>query len=380
MLENHRTNTISHIKERAEDYVIIAQDTCIYNYTGHKKLEGIGKIQGNILGILQHNTLAFSSTGVALGIIHQQYWSRNSLVNLQGKESNKWLESLEKTNELAGEVKNKTLVMVQDREADFLEFFQREKAENVVHITRVFQQRNFRLESEVQQVPLSSEQEFLKLADVSVNAKNHGYKEIEIFRKGKYTHVKLSLRSVAVSIFHKGQKALEGHTLVIAEEVDDDLCNEKEKICWYLLTDLSINTLEQAHQVVDFYSLRWKIELFHFTMKSGGYQVEKLQFDDVHTMINALTFYSIVSVEVLRLTYLVRESPLTPAKDFYTEKEIKLVERMSGKKIVVVKDFIIELSKSLAAFSPTKNYPFPGIKKLAQTMQRFYYLKKGAEL
>ncbi|WP_123947457.1 IS4 family transposase, partial [Chryseobacterium pennae] len=354
MLEDHRTNTIKHIKERCEDYIVIAQDTCIYNYTGHKKMEGIGKIQGNILGILQHNTLAFSSTGVALGIIHQQYWSRNSSVNLQGKESGKWLESMEKTNELAGEIKNKTLVMVQDREADFLEFFQREKAKNVVHITRIFQQRNFRLESE---------QGFLKLSDISLNAQNHGYKEIDIFRKGKHVHLKLSLRTAAVTLFHKGKKALEGHTLVIAEEVTEDHRNEQEKICWYLLTDLSVDSLEQANQVVDFYSLRWKIGLFHFTMKSGGYQVEKLQFDDVHTMINALTFYSIVSLEVLRLTYLVRESPSLPAKDFYTEKEIKLVERMSGKKIVIIKDFVIELSKSLAAFSPTKNYPFPGIKK-----------------
>ena len=382
MLENHRAKTLTHIKNRSEDYIIIAQDTCVYNYTGHKKMEGIGKIQGNILGILQHNTLAFSSTGVALGIIDQQYWSRDSTINFEGKESNKWLESLSNTNDLAHHAKDKIMVMVQDREADFLEFYRKEKAENVVHVTRVFQQRNFRLESEGESIsPENDAQEFLKLEDISPKAVDHGYKEIEIFRKGKHVHVKLSLKSATVGIFHKGKKVLEDHNIVIAEEIKlDGTENEKEKICWYLLTDLPINNFEQASQAVDFYSLRWKIELFHFTMKSGGYQVEKLQFDDLHTMINALTFYSVVSVEVLRLTYLIRENPTAVATDYYTEKEIKLVERLSKKKIIMIKDFIIELSKSLAAFSPTKTYPFPGIKKIAQTMQRFYYLKKGADL
>lgn len=386
MLETHRAKTLTHIKNRPEDYIIIAQDTCVYNYTGHKKMEGLGKIQGNILGILQHNTIAFSSTGVALGIVWQQYWSRNSTVNFIGKESGKWLESLDKTNELALEVRNKTLVMVQDREADFLEFYTREKADNVVHVTRVFQQRNFQLECSSDHIPLEKDQEFLKLENVSTKATDHGYKEIEIFRKGKHIRVRLVLKSAAVSIFYHHKKVLESHTVVIAEEIEalDDtgksVYNEKEKICWYLLTDLSVDTLDQVHQVVDFYTLRWKIELFHFTMKSGGYQVEKLQFDDVHTMINALTFYSIVSVEVLRLAYLVRENAFTPAKDFYSEKEIKIVEKLTGKKIETIKDFILGLSKELAAFSPTKKNPFPGIKKLAQTIQRFYYLKKGAEL
>jgi len=79
-------------------------------------------------------------------------------------------------------------------------------------------------------------------------------------------------------------------------------------------------------QVVRWYALRWRIERLHLVLKSAGMQVEKLQFDDVHTLFNALAFYSIVAWRLLYLTYLVRQQPQLPACECFQQPEIKLLQ------------------------------------------------------
>ncbi|MDJ1174767.1 hypothetical protein [Roseofilum capinflatum] len=37
--------------------------------------------------------------------------------------------------------------------------------------------------------------------------------------------------------------------------------------------------------MTQWYALRWSVERFHYTLKSGALQVEKLQFDDVDLMM-----------------------------------------------------------------------------------------------
>jgi len=54
------------------DYLIASQDTTFYNYTGHKQMDGLGKLQSGILGILQHSVLLASEKGVPLGLIDNQ--------------------------------------------------------------------------------------------------------------------------------------------------------------------------------------------------------------------------------------------------------------------------------------------------------------------
>lgn len=50
---------------------------------------------------------------------------------------------------------------------------------------------------------------------------------------------------------------------------------------------------KQGSGSTQFYALRWCIERIHYTLKSGALSVEKRQFDNIHTLINALAFYSV---------------------------------------------------------------------------------------
>jgi hypothetical protein len=43
-----------------------------------------------------------------------------------------------------------------------------------------------------------------------------------------------------------------------------------EPLNWFLLRTLPVETLEQATEIVHFYTLRWRIEDFHVVLKEGS--------------------------------------------------------------------------------------------------------------
>jgi IS4 transposase len=83
---------------------------------------------------------------------------------------------------------------------------------------------------------------------------------------------------------------------------------EGKPIRWLLLTTLPIDRAEQAWQCVYWYSLRWLIERFHFTLKSGC-RIEHLQLETASRLLNALATFSIVACRLMWLTYQARLTP-----------------------------------------------------------------------
>jgi len=45
MLSGHVCQTLERVNNSKEEYIIAAQDTTYYNYSGHKKTEGLGVIR-----------------------------------------------------------------------------------------------------------------------------------------------------------------------------------------------------------------------------------------------------------------------------------------------------------------------------------------------
>ena len=55
LLEGHREATLNRARRWGGDYLIAPQDTTYYNYSGHGAMEGLGRLQGKVKGLLQHN-------------------------------------------------------------------------------------------------------------------------------------------------------------------------------------------------------------------------------------------------------------------------------------------------------------------------------------
>jgi dsDNA-binding SOS-regulon protein len=381
ILHGHVQATVERAKSSASQVIIVPQDTVFYNYSGHKAKEGLTAIQQQTKGLVQHNVLALDKDGLPLGLLWQHNWARKGKnAGLFEKESDKWFKGLEAVNAQATAI-GKRIVLVQDRESDILAFFKAHRAEQVELLVRVCQNRTLQ--------DTDSEETF-KLNQAKENLREAGTMQVKIIRKNKEVKLTLQLKAGQVSVWPGKDKSVALHktkpmTLVSALEiaaVDEkgNNCHDPEAAAdWLLLTTLPLDDTCTAANIVRYYSLRWRIERFHYVNKTGALNVEELRFDDVHTLINALAFYSVLAWRILHLTYLVRNEPQASAETCFNETEISVLSSYSRTKVQTVEQAIKVLGK-LVGFQPSKKYPLPGAKKLGQAIERLNAMVEGYKL
>lgn len=381
MLEGHLQATLQRAARSRGTYLLAVQDTTFYNYAGHKCLEGIGVLQGDIPGLVQHNTLLLDEQGLPLGLVDQQYWTRQGGKDLpqEVSESQKWHQGLQAVNQSLSGLDKRTVV-IQDREADMWSLFKAPRAPQVDLLVRVHEPRHLEV---VGQGYVG------KLADVSAHLTDWGLLSVTIRRNNRDVQLQLRLRAGQINVRPRRDLSISRHqvkglSLVVAQEIactdeaGKSLFDPQQASVWYLLTSLPTDSVEAVQRVVRFYSFRWRVETFHYTLKSGALNVEKLQFDDIHTLMNALAFYSVVAWQLLALTLLARWDPQAPATTLLEAEEVALLGAVSGRKVETVSDYALALGR-LVGFARSKKQPLPGVKVMAQAIERFYYIQLGAK-
>ncbi len=68
----------------------------------------------------------------------------------------------------------------------------------------------------------------------------------------------------------------------------------EKSIEWRLLTNLPVDSLEQAARLIDWYRARWEIEMFFHVLKNGC-RVEALQLGSIEKMERARVLYMVVA-------------------------------------------------------------------------------------
>jgi hypothetical protein len=212
--------------------------------------------------------------------------------------------------------------------------------------------------------------------------------EAEVRRKNRPVKLRLEVKAGKVAVLppvgSKQEMAQELH-LVMAREVaafdekGHSVFDPEEAACWLLLTTAAVEDAGAAFEVVRWYALRWRVEQFHYVLKSGGFKVEKLQFDDVHTFFNALSFYSIVAWRVLYLTYLVREQPQALAEEYFEAIEVKVLQASAQEPVETLEQAVMALGK-LAGFQKTSRQPLPGVKLLGEALVKLQNMVEGWRL
>jgi hypothetical protein len=72
-----------------------------------------------------------------------------------------------------------------------------------------------------------------------------------------------------------------------------------------------VNSVEEAYEYVGYYMQRWKIERFHYVLKSGC-GIEKLQERSIEKTSVLIMMYSIIAVMIVKMTYTARLTPEAP--------------------------------------------------------------------
>lgn len=385
MLSGHIAATRERAQASDSEYLIAAQDTTYYNYSGQQQMTGLGVIQGKVRGLMQHNVLLMDDGGQSLGVLDQQYWTRRGAIDWPAgqKESQKWFNGLAAVNQQA-QGSSQRWVVTGDRESDIFDFFKAPRESNVDLLVRVHQPR---------QVEVTTAGVVCPLPMTRAHLDDYGYHSVQIERQvngqRRTVDLTLHLQAATVQVHPNKDKSPERHktqtlSLVVATEVACvdaksrvDCFEPDTALSWSLLTSLPIDQTADVQRIVRFYALRWRIERLHFTLKSGALNVEKRQFSDVHTLVNALAFYSVVAWQLLRLTYALRQDPDQPAETLFDPDELTLLHHLSGQPVGSLRQATLALAR-LVGFAPSKKQPWPGVKVLATAIERFFFVKQGA--
>jgi hypothetical protein len=95
-----------------------------------------------------------------------------------------------------------------------------------------------------------------------------------------------------------------------------------ERIEWMLLTTMPVATFEEAIEKLAWYTIRWGIEVYHRTLKSGC-KVEERQLGHADRIETCLAIDLVVGWRIFHLAKLGRETPDVPCTVFFEETEWK---------------------------------------------------------
>jgi hypothetical protein len=152
----------------------------------------------------------------------------------------------------------------------------------------------------------------------------------------------------------------------------------KEGIAWFLVTSEPVTSFEEAYEYVGYYIQRWKIERFHYVLKSGC-AIEKLQERTIDKMTTLILMYSIIAVMILNITYAARLTPELPCSLLLEEEEWKLLycaankSKKEPKKAYTIKEAVDYLGWLGGPKRAPSDGP-PGVKTVWLGLMKLYIL------
>jgi hypothetical protein len=314
-------------RRAAEHPVVLAvQDTTELNYSAHPATEQLGPIgekKTQQVGLLVHDTMLYNLEGTPLGLLDVQCWVRDEEEfgqsehryerPIEQKESYKWLQSFSAASRLQAQCPRSQVVSMGDRESDVYELFV--AAQHDPHRTkllvRAFQDRRV---AGAQGAHLWSQ----LLGQTAVASM-----KLKVPRKKKQparTAV-VEIRYGAIELVPPQRKPhLAAVKLWAVSVVEVEAPVGVEPVEWMLLTNLAVESTEAALEKVQWYCLRFQIEVYHRTLKSGC-KIEERQLGSAERIESCLALDLMVAWRIVYLTKLGRETPEVPCTVFFEEAQ-----------------------------------------------------------
>jgi len=380
LLNEHQRQTAQRCQEQHQD-ILAVQDTADVDLSSHRALKELGYLQTSMQrGIMIHTSMAVTPQGDVLGLLDQQSWvrpveqlgkrhQRRSKATAQ-KETQRWLDS--QAQAFACLKTSTRVIAIADREADFYEFFASQRPANAEVLVRVRHDRRLSTKAGT---------EITHMLQALAESPEAGRISLEILRamdRPARTAI-LAVRYTSVSIPAPTHRPIDPGLpkqidvqLVIAEEVDPPI--GVTPILWILLTTMAVNDLEAAVQCIEYYSKRWLIERFHYTLKSGC-GVEDLQLESLSGLRNAIAMLSIVAWRIMRVLYHSRVQPQSSCQTMFESLEWQLLyaKEHPGKPLPEqppsLAQAVLWLAK-LGGFLARRSDGNPGIKTLWRGLNR----------
>jgi hypothetical protein len=252
-----------------------------------------------VCGILIHSSLAVTTEGLPLGLAAVKLWTRKKFkgtaalkkkinptrVPIEKKESIRWLDNLKQSTELLDDPGR--CVHIGDRESDIYELFCAAQEVGTHFLVRTCVDRlagdgDHTIAEEMDEVAVKG------LHRIEVRDSNGDPDEAIL---------EIRFRKLRILPPIGKQKRYPALTLTVIHAEERGTPKNRKKIDWKLITDLPVQSRKDAIQKLEWYALRWKIEVFHKILKSGC-KAEESKLRTAQRLANLISVFCIVSWRV----------------------------------------------------------------------------------
>jgi hypothetical protein len=178
------------------------------------------------------------------------------------------------------------------------------------------------------------------------------------------------------------QKRYPALTLTVIHADERGAPKNRKKIEWQLITDLAVQSRQDAIEKLEWYALRWKIEVFHKILKSGC-KAEESKLRTAQRLANLISIFCILSWRVFRMTMLNRSAPTAAADLALTAAEIDLLDHLVKDKDQqslrrkTLSHYLIKIAR-LGGYLARANDPPPGNTVMWRGLSRLTDIELGA--
>jgi hypothetical protein len=331
--------------------------------------------------ILMHSSLAVTPEGQPLGVAAIKFWERDAgqtkrrkkrtlydSVPIEEKRSFRWLENLRQATARSSDPAS--CVHIGDRESDIYELFSLADELGTHFLVRTSSERL----TETDGVTISAEME---------NAPGNGRHAIEFQDRDGVKHhaiLQIKYREIVVAPPKTKQSRCAPLVLTAIYAVESEAPEGREPIVWKLLTSLPVRTLPEAIEKLNWYAMRWKIEVFHKVLKSGC-RTEESELRTTNRLTNFIAVCCIVAWRVFWLTMIRRTAPDAPASVALTDTERDVLDRIfpdssARDKPGTVADYVLKLAKLGGYLARAKDRP-PGNQVVWRGLRRLADIEIG---
>ena len=337
-------------------------------------------------GILMHSSLVITPEGLPLGLAAIKFWTRREFkgcnaakrrinptrVRIEGKESYRWLENLRQATAFA--VKAEHCVHIADRESDIYELF----------CTAAELKTHFLVRTCVDRLATDGS---CTIAAEMKKASQRGVHRLMVKDKsGESSEAVLEIKYRRIRVLPPigKQSQYPALTLTVLHAVERGTPKNREKIEWKLITDLSVKSLAEAIEKLEWYAMRWKIETFHKILKSGC-RVEESKLRTAERLVNLIAVCCVLSWRIFWMTMVQRSAPQLSPLCALTEVEILLLDeitaarRGSASDNNTLADYLLCLAR-LGGYLARAHDPPPGNMVMWRGLSRLTDLQLGFAL
>jgi hypothetical protein len=342
VLQPHMARTLQRLA--GQKVALLVQDTSEIDLTRpEQEVAGVGDLDGSRRGFLLHAMQAFTPEGTPLGTVWAEIVNRpdgvwhasaavkghkNKHTPIEEKESLRWLTGLRQAREVAEQLPGMQSVCVADSEADIYELFAEPRG-GVHWLVRACQDRAVatgsgrHLREQVLMMPV------LDTVDLKIRGRKAKLAAVEERgrRQSRETRQALvEVRAATLSLrppwrFDRQLPAITVNVVLVREPNPPA---GEPPVEWILVTTLPIDTLEQIRVIVEYYCVRWCIEILFRTLKTGC-RIERRRFEHIDRVLPCLALYLIVAWRTLFVSRLGRECPDLDCEVIFEPSEWKSV-------------------------------------------------------